>query len=211
MGEFVDAALGFPAVLFSFMLLVVIGYWVLVLAGAADTDALDGDETDEDGALAGLGLGGVPVTIALSVLITVAWFVSLAGTVLIDGADLGTAVRVVFSVLLLLVALVAGLLGTRLLVLPLRRLFGEAPEASRADFVGRTCVIRTGSVGPDFGQAEVTAADGSSAVVQVRQTGGVDLTSGTSALIYDYDTAGEFFWVSPVDTAFGQDLGKKVN
>jgi multicomponent Na+:H+ antiporter subunit G len=34
MGEFVDAALGFPAVLFTFLLVVVVGYWILVLLGA---------------------------------------------------------------------------------------------------------------------------------------------------------------------------------
>ena len=209
MGEFLSAALGFPAVLFSFMLVVVLGYWVLVLVGASDTDALDGD--DGDGPLVGLGLGGVPVTIALSVLVTLAWFVALTGGVLLDGANLGAAPRVLLSIGVLLVALLAGLLGTRLLVLPLRRLFGEAPEASRSDFVGRMCVIRTATVEADFGQAEVAAIDGSTAVVQVRQTGGAELTSGSSALIYDYDAAGEFFWVSAVDTALGQDHGKKVN
>jgi hypothetical protein len=207
MGEFVDAALGFPAVLFSFMLVVVAGYWLLVLVGGADTDAMDGDgdDGDGDGSLAGLGLGGVPVTIALSVLITLAWFVSLVGTVVLGRTGLGTAITVVLGVAVLLVALIVGLLGTRVLVLPLRRLFADGPEASRMDFVGRVCVIRTGSVGPDFGQAEVTAVDGSSAIVQVRQTGEQALTSGSSALIYDYDADGEFFWVSPVDTALDQD------
>lgn len=196
MGEFVDAVLGFPAVLFSFMLVVVVGYWLLVLVGGADTDALDGDgDGDDDGFIDGLGLGGVPVTVALSVLITLTWFVSLVGTLLLGRADLGTAISVVLGIGVLLVALLAGLLGTRLLVLPLRRLYPDTPEASRADFVGRDCVIRTGSVGSDFGQAEVTAADGSSAIIQVRQTGDDPLTFGSSALIYDYDVDGEFFWV----------------
>jgi hypothetical protein len=78
-----------------------------------------------------------------------------------------------------------------------------APPPSRRDFVGRACVIRTGRVGPDFGQAEVHAADGSSALVQVRQSldeaagPGSVLRSGASALIYDYDAEGEFFRVMP--------------
>ncbi|HEU5470772.1 MAG TPA: hypothetical protein VFV67_08965 [Actinophytocola sp.] len=187
MSEFVGAALAFPAVIFTFLLVVVVGYWVLVLVGGADTDVLDGD-----GGFGGLGLGGVPATVALSVLVTLAWFVSVAGVVLLDGVLLRTVV-------VLPVALVVGLVGTRLLVLPLRGWFAEGKQESRMDFVGRTCVIRTGSVGTDFGQAEVTAADGSSAVVQVRQSGGEALTSGAEAMIYDYDADGEFFWVSAME------------
>ena len=63
MGGFVTAALGFPAVLFSFLLIVVIGYWLLALLGAVDVDDFDGG----DGLLA--GFGGVPLSISLSLLI----------------------------------------------------------------------------------------------------------------------------------------------
>ncbi|MFD2356791.1 hypothetical protein ACFSTC_57330 [Nonomuraea ferruginea] len=61
-------------------------------------------------------------------------------------------------------------------------------------------MIRTGRATPDFGQAEVTAADGSSAVVQVRTTGQDRLTRGQTALIFEYDADGEFFWVMPYES-----------
>ncbi|MFC0527944.1 hypothetical protein [Phytohabitans kaempferiae] len=189
MGEFLDAALGFPAVIFTFLLVVVIGYWLLVLLGALDIEALDFD-ADGD-VLGGVGFAGVPVAVTASLLIAVAWFVSLAGTVLLGDVLL-------LAILALVVALVAAWFVTWLLVRPLRRLFPQGPEASRADFVGSVCVIRTGRVSQTFGQAEVTAADGSSAIIQVRQTGADDFKSGTTALIYDYDADGEFFWVTPV-------------
>src|SRR5690606_11246242 len=99
MEDFLAIALGFPAALLSFSLVIVVLYWVVVLLGGADLDLLDGDVDiaadptvgAEDaagsggaaGMLAALGLGGVPVTVALSVLIPVAWFVSLVGTTLI--------------------------------------------------------------------------------------------------------------------------------
>jgi hypothetical protein len=205
MGEFVAASLAFPAVLFSFLLIVVIGYWLIVLLGMADADTLDGDSDGFADFLAGTGLAGVPVTVVLSLLIALAWFVSLAGTVLLRGAGLPGPVRVALSVGVLLVALAVAWAGTRLVVLPLRRLFASGPAASRTDFVGRLCVIRTGSVGPDFGQAEVTAADGSAAVIQVRQTGDARLTAGDHALIYDLDVDG-FFWVMPADALPPSDL-----
>ncbi|BCB79779.1 hypothetical protein GCM10022251_39900 [Phytohabitans flavus] len=189
MGEFVDAALAFPAVLFTFLLVVVVGYWILVLLGALDIEALDfGGDGD---ALGGLGFAGVPVALTASLLIAIAWFVSLAGTVLVGGVLL-------LAILALIVALAVAWFATRLLIRPLRRLFPTGPEASRSDFVGSVCVIRTGRVSQDFGQAEVTAKDGSSAIIQVRQTGADSFKSGTTALIYDYDADGEFFWVTPV-------------
>lgn len=123
MGEFVEAALDFPTVLFSFLLLVVVGYWVLVLVGAAevDTDAEpDGEVGGLGGLLAGFGLGGVPAMVVLSLLIALAWFVSLAGTVLLDHAAVSSSLLVALSIVVLGVALACAWLGTRLLVRPLR-------------------------------------------------------------------------------------------
>lgn len=184
MGDFVDAALSFPAVVFSILLAAVVIYWLLVLLGTLDVEIGDLDLGD------GLGLGGVPVTVTVSVLTVVAWFVSLVGTVLTDG-------HILLGIGVLVVAIFAGLLAARAVVVPLRKLYVTGGEASRSDFVGRECVIRTGSVSGSFGQAEVTATDGSSAIIQVRQTGEHELTNGHRALIFDYDIDGEFFWVAP--------------
>jgi hypothetical protein len=182
MREFGDAVLGYPTALFSFALVVVIGYWGSVLLGGLDVDALGGGHGGHGGGgvdthhnghagaggfsgfLAGLGLGGVPVTVSLSLLISIAWFTALTGRVLAGGGPLtGTAV--------LAGALVCSWAGTRTLLLPLRRLVPREHAPSRADFVGKVCVVRTGRVSADFGQAEVTADDGSTALVQVRTAG----------------------------------------
>jgi hypothetical protein len=192
MREFVDTALGFPTVLFSFLLLVVAGYWVFVLVTGMDFD--DGD----DGFLGAIGLGGVPAIVTLSVLVVVAWFVSLAGSVLVGRTGFAVAA---FAVLLL--ALGFSWVAARLLLPPLRRLFPEGEGPSRHDFVGTVCIVRTGQVDRDFGQAEVTAPDGSSAIIQVRQTGRDSFRAGMTALIYDYDADGEFFWIVPVDAPLG--------
>lgn len=63
------------------------------------------------------------MTVAVSLLVALAWFVSLAGTVLTSGAP---ARGGVFAV-----ALVASWAGTRLLVRPLSRLFPEDRPATR--------------------------------------------------------------------------------
>jgi hypothetical protein len=204
MGGFFGAAFGFPAVLFTFLLIVVLVYWALVATGvlSLDTEGGDGDAGEgADGLLDRLGLSGVPVMIIVSAMVTIAWFVSLIGTSLLNGAGVPTAIRVLVGLAVLLTAVVLALAGAWALTRPLRRLFGSGPETSRRAFVGRECVIRTGQVSGDFGQAEVTAEDGSSALVQVRQTGQDTFTAGSRAVIYDYDEDGEFFWVVPVDAA----------
>ncbi|MFJ2865420.1 hypothetical protein [Kitasatospora sp. NPDC087314] len=249
MGGFIAAALAFPTALFSFALVVVVGYWLLMLLGGLGFDALHGGHGvghaghvghvghvghtghvghggqagqagqagdvghgagghagrgghgtgdhgthHHGGVLGALGLGGVPVTVAVSLLVALAWFVSLAGTVLTSGAP---ARGGVFAV-----ALVSSWAGTRLLVRPLSRLFPEDRPATRGDFVGRVCVIRTGRVTAEFGQAEVTAEDGSTATVQVRAlTDEPGLAAGRTALIFDYDADGEHFLVAPFDPA----------
>jgi len=199
MQEFLSAATAFPAVLFGAALAVVVFFWLLVLAGAADHHSFDGDL---DTGLA--GIGGVPVTVSVSSVIVVGWFTSLTGTVLLHRSGTTGALRAVLACAVLAGALVTAWAVTRTLVRMLRRRLPEVPPPSRQDFLGRVCTVRTGSVSADFGQAEVVADDGSTAIVQVRLLRPLDaplLVSGSTGLLYAYDDEGEFFWVSPYDRA----------
>jgi len=193
MGGFVEAVLSFPAVVLTPLLVVVIGYWVVVIAGGADPDS----GSDEAGSvLAFAGLGGVPASVVLSVFVAVAWFAALAG---------GQLLGAIPAWIVLVAAFVLGWILTRAVVLLLRRWMPAGAEPSRADFVGLTCIVRTGRVTATFGQAEVHSSDGSSAIVQVRQAGDDDLRAGTTALLYDFDPDGEFFWIVPADVALRPD------
>ena len=198
MQEFLTATQSFPAVLFSAALVVVIAFWLLVLTGTADHHSFDAD-LDTDLA----GIGGVPVTVSVSVMVAVGWFTALTGSVLLHRSGATGTVRAALAFGVLAGALLAAWAVVRLLVHHFRRFFADRPPPSRQDFLGRVCTIRTGSVGTDFGQAEVAAADGSTAIVQVRQLAPVDdaLSAGSPGLLYAYDDAGEFFWVSPYDRA----------
>ncbi|MEV0593441.1 hypothetical protein [Nonomuraea cavernae] len=173
--------LSFPTVIFSFLLVVVVAYWVVVIAGLLDLDEPDATW---------LGLGGVPAGITISLLVALAWLLSLIGSQLVSGPAL-TVVPVV--------AAAGAWVCVRAALTTLRRLVPEPRTHSRGDFVGQMCVIRTGQATSDFGQAEVTAPDGSSAVVQVRTTGTDNLARGDDALIFEYDADGEFFWVMPYE------------
>lgn len=217
MQEFLNAGTAFPAVLFGAALAVVVFFWLLVLVGAADHHSFDGDL-----GTGMAGAGGVPVTVTVSVMVVVGWFTSLTGTVLLHRSGVTGLTRAGLACAVLAGALLISWTVTRVLVRLVRRRFPEEPPPSRQDFLGRICTIRTGSVSSDFGQVEVAAADGSTAIVQVRLLGsanavhGADgakgahdadgteltaLTSGSAGLLYAYDDEGEFFWVSPYDKA----------
>ncbi|MEV7913925.1 hypothetical protein [Streptomyces griseus] len=206
MDEFLSAALEFPAVIFGAALIVVICFWLLVLAGAAGHDSFDAD-LDTGPA----GLGGVPVSVSVSLLVVFSWFGSLSGTVLLRHSETGTATRAVLAVAVLAGSLLLAWAAVRLLVHRFRRYFPAEPPPSRLDFVGSVCTIRTGSVTATFGQAEVVSHDGSTAIVQVRRAEPFPLPEpgaeeaplvlGGSGLLYAYDEDGEFFWVSPYDAA----------
>jgi hypothetical protein len=122
MSDFFGAALSFPTVLFTPMLVVVVGFWAIVVGGGADPEAEHGGHVEP---LGFLGLGGVPVSVPVSLLVLFAWFASLAGSQL-------TALP---SWLVLIAALLSAWVLTRPAVLALRRLLPSGPDVSRADFI----------------------------------------------------------------------------
>ncbi|MFP1625966.1 hypothetical protein ACLB9X_12495 [Streptomyces sp. 5K101] len=196
MAEFLQATATFPTALFTAALVVVIGFWLLVLMGAVDTDSFDAD-VDADA----LNLGGVPVSVSTSLLVALAWFFSLTGSVLLASTGWPDASLHLLGAVLLAVSLIGSWRLTCVLVRPLAKLFPDEPGPSLHHFVGLTCTIRTGRVDEEFGQAEVAAGDGSTAVVQVRQSDGDRMELGSTGLLYAYDDTGEFFWVTPFDKA----------
>ncbi|MDA2813316.1 DUF1449 domain-containing protein [Nocardiopsis sp. RSe5-2] len=205
---FFDAALAFPTVLFSVPLLVVVAYWLTALAGVLDIGLLDGGAEAEGspggltGVLTAVGLGGMPATVALSLLTAFAWFTALAGVVVIESLGLSTPVVVIASVLVLVIAVMVAWGVTSGVAVGVRRLLpGSARVRTGHDLVGRTCTVRTGRVDDGFGQGEVVFDDGSSMTVQVRTIGGELLSSGDTALIFDHDTEAGFYRVSRFDPA----------
>src|SRR5690349_19593415 len=93
MTEFLAAALAFPTVVFSFLLLIVLAYWLTV-------------------ALVGLDFDAPVMPISVSVFVVITWFAALVGTVHTPEGKLRYAV---FGG-----ALLVGALVTRILLIPVR-------------------------------------------------------------------------------------------
>ncbi|MGY6024269.1 hypothetical protein [Streptomyces spinosirectus] len=126
MRALVEAATGFPVILCTTALIVVVVFWLLVAAGAAAVNSFDADID-----LGALGMDGVPVAVAMSLLTALAWLLGVGSTLALavlppTGAAAGV---------LRLVVPVAGLFAawrlTCLFVRPLHRLFPDESAAAR--------------------------------------------------------------------------------
>jgi hypothetical protein len=134
MRTLVEAATGFPLILFTAALVVVVFFWLLVAVGVMRSGSFDAD-LDLDA----WGMGGVPVGVALSLLTVLAWFLGVGATALlaalVPAGVVSGVLRPVGSVAALFVAWRLSCLFVR----RLHRLFPDEPGSAR-----RTAGDRTG-------------------------------------------------------------------
>ncbi|MFF7852757.1 hypothetical protein [Streptomyces sp. NPDC007904] len=121
-----EAATGLPTLLFTAALVVVVCFWLLVAAGAATARAFDADAD-----LGALGMGGVPVAVAFSLLTVFAWLLATGATALLGAIVPEGPAAGLLRPLIACGALLAAWRLTRLSVRPLHRLFRDAPGPSR--------------------------------------------------------------------------------
>ncbi|MEU5871812.1 hypothetical protein AB0A73_09665 [Glycomyces sp. NPDC047369] len=207
MSEFLDIALSFPPVVFSFGLILVVVYWVSVIVGALDVDVVDvgaDPEIEAGGFWGAFGFGAVPFTVVLSLWITLGWIVTVLGTTWVRSADVFIP-SAASGAAVLVAGLGVGMLGAKLLTRPLARLFDDAPATHHADLVGKTCVVRTGTVTLDSGQAEVIDEEGAVILINVRRSPhepeGIEdalYARHSKVVVFDYDAADQVFLVVPV-------------
>jgi len=158
----------------------------------AGGDAHAGGDADADGGGVwhGLGLGDVPVTISVSLIVLIGWCGSLLAMHYVAG---GAGWQ---RLVVLVIAIVIALPIAALLVRPLAPVFAVKEGKSNADYVGHGCTISTGSVDDNFGQA--TVEDGGTVlVIQVRCGERGKLARGDRALIIDFDPARQAYVVEP--------------
>lgn len=165
--------------------------------GGVDADhAHDGGARGSSGALALLGARGVPVTVALSLLILWGWLLSgLASWLVLPDAG-HWSLRAAIGSAVGLGSLVAAAFLTRLSVRPLRNAFGTVPPVHKQSVVGMLCRITTTRVDERFGQGEVDDG-GAGIIVQVRCREANALRRGSLALIFDHDEKADVFHVMP--------------
>ncbi len=149
----------------------------------------------QPGCLGLFAIGEVPISISGTLLLIFAWLFSYGGMSLLATIAIGGTLAAI-GIGVVAVALSLGV--TSVATRPLKKLFRMAPVTMSRDLIKRLCKLTTLRVDEKFGQAEVDD-NGSVLLVQVRCRRANDMTRGDRAIIYEYDAAGEVFWIAPLD------------
>ena len=110
MRQITEAVLGFPTVTFTAALVLVVGFWVLILLGPSRRDRI----TRRTGADP-LDAGGTQAIAGASLVIALAWILSLGGSLLLRPHEAPQPLGAVLAVLLLVTSLALATLATRLM------------------------------------------------------------------------------------------------
>ncbi|MET3182174.1 UNVERIFIED_ORG: hypothetical protein ABIC43_005349 [Variovorax guangxiensis] len=216
MGDFMGAVTGYPTAIYTVLLGVVVIYWVLAMLGMVDIEhsGLDVDvdvhthadgDTSDIGQLASyvvaLGLNGVPFSVAVSLLVLVAWTVSCLGGEWLLPLVPTMPLQLLAGTALLGASAVIAIPITAVAIRPLRGLFVSHTAVSNAALVGQLCRVVTGVVNEKDGRAEV-ARRGASLNIRVWASTPNTLKRGSQALIVEYDeVAGRYLIAAHDDTS----------
>ena len=211
MREFIAVVLGFPTIVFSVLLAVVLVYWLLAIVGLVDFGETDVDldigshadgPGDDLGAIASyvvaFGLSGVPFSIVVTLLVIVGWTLSTLASIWLLAWVPTTLLQVAVGLALLLLCAALSVIITARIVRPMRGLFVTRYGTRSEDLVGQSCKVLTGVVDEKQGRAEV-AQRGAGINIRVWAPSPNALTRGSAALIVEYDSAGHRYLIQPVD------------
>jgi hypothetical protein len=209
MGNFIDAAFGYPTVLLTALLGVVLFYWVLALVGLVDFEAGGWDvdldvqadgSIDDIGTLAGyvvaFGLNGVPFSVVVSLLVLFSWLLCCMAGMWVLPLVPTALLRFAAGTGALVASLALALPATARTIRPLRGLFVTHTAIQNAALVGQLCRVVTGSVDRRVGRAEV-AQRGASINIRVWANEPNALTRGSAARIVDYDAERARYLIVP--------------
>lgn len=162
--------------------------------GDAGSDG--GGDADGDGGGGGLwhglGLGQVPLTISVSLIVLIGW----VGTLLVMNYALPASGFGWLRAILLPLMIIVALPLTALLIRPIAPIFRVNEGKFNTDYVGHICTITTGRVDETFGYAEIV--DGGSVLqIPVRCDQPGKLARGDKALIIEFDAPHRTYVVEP--------------
>ncbi len=213
--EFIREAFSAHQLPATIVLGMVMLYWLAVMLGGLDFDSsiLDGADLPEaqggqhgPSALGGawvsagrlLGFAKVPIAVWGSFAVLFTWAAALLLNYQFNGEagnrDFGKAV------LLFLPASLIGLLVTRIVTIPVGKLFAAMADADTeaVDVIGKTGTVTTSSVDERFGQLQI-ATGGAPVLLNARVAPGSSaLSKGDTARVVSASADGSFYFIEPV-------------
>jgi hypothetical protein len=218
MDIFLQNIVTFPVVIFTVLLGIVLIYWILAFIGAADVEMFDidvdadidldldidaGADIDANGlnGLAGLlmnwGLSGIPVTVVISLLVTLSWAISYLIVSLVFPLIPFEWLKVLVGIVLLIISFALSIPITAILIRPLKKFFTSHDAVKKSSLIGLECVIKTGQVTLDFGQAELEDGE-AGMILDVRANDAYGIKKGDVVLLVEYNEDDESYLVEKV-------------
>ena len=200
MSTFLQYALGFPTFIFGALLVFMLLYWVIAFMGLVDVDSIDHwvlfDGSDHAhgvehsaSALAGLllkvGLGGIPLTVILTVLFLLSWLASYVMSHFVPAVQGWTLVNIATGSAVAAAALVTGFFATVLVLRPLRGIVNKiAPAEEPKVLLGRVGLVRSAVVNASQGYGSVD--DGGGGLNLQMRSPERELTRGTEIVLIEH-------------------------
>lgn len=196
MNQFISLITTFPAIVPTFLLAVVVLYWLLVLIGAMDLDILEMDvdlDIDVEGGSEGLagflvnwGLTGVPVSIVISMITSTVWLLTTIASSLILPLIPFDGLRWVAGLIILAVLFALTIPLTAQMIRPMRGMFRAHQAVKKGSLIGSECVVKTLSVRKDFGQGELTDGE-AGLLLDIIANEPNDIAKGDTVILIEYD------------------------
>lgn len=209
MDEFLINITQFPTAIYTTLLIVVLGYWLIALLGNFDFDAFDVGvdidlELEGDGSEAGkmtgllstLGLTGVPITIVLTFLVLNAWFISYFVSFFIpEFPSLISLLKTLIDVGIAIGSFMFSIIITNIMIRPLKNIFKKLnQEPISKSLLGTSCRIRSSRADSSFGEAECLH-EGASLIIKVRATGNNKFSTGDKVVAIEHNKDNDTFTI----------------
>lgn len=210
MTELVSEAIALHNLPATLLLGLIVGYWLLVLLGVADSDTepmdLDGDGIpDVSGSPNGLWptcgrflyLGQVPLMIVVSFLAVSMWMISMISNYYFNGLPGHRSAGV--AVLLLIPNVLVSLVLTRIAAAPFRKLFSAMDKASTEGetVIDREAIVTSAQVDDRYGQVAIVTGAAPLLVNARTAPGDPVLIKGTTVRITSAGADHAFYFVEP--------------
>lgn len=200
MDQLIEYFFSLPMIVFTIPLIILVFIWAFTLLGMLDIEIFDflsaddvsGEAGDGGNIFSKLGLDGVPLTVALTLVdvygLAFAYLARKYLMPLLDGILAATAL----GALIALVALVIAIPLAAVCIKPLKRFYVIHEGESKDEMMGTICVVKTQKVTNDFGQA--VGKDGM--IFSIRASEPNTIKQGDRVALLEYDALTDTYSVT---------------
>lgn len=209
MNDLLTAAVSPVNIISTILLVFIFMYWLTVIVGVIDLDALDIDlDVDMDGAEPGVdadggvsvewlnsvlmffNIGQVPFMVFLTFLVVPLWVISVMGNYYLGNTSF------ILGLILLIPNLVVSLFIAKFFTTPLVKVFSALDKESKEKVEGKICTLLTSASSLKVGQARIETT-GSPILLNVMTYEGISMDSGENGMVIERDPQKNIYFIEP--------------